>query len=240
MASKSERIPTGIPGLDAITQGGFPESSVNLIAGPAGSGKTLLASQFFFNGAKEFRQKGLYLVLEENRQNVARAMKDLSMDVSPYEEGGELFIIDLGEVRGKEGKQKGTVGFQDIKDFLDSCLKATGAERLVIDSLSTIGLYYRSIEDLREELFIFSRFLRQKDVTSLLLTESIEGGPLTRFGVEQFVADSFIVLGLEEVRGELRRTITVRKMRFTKHDTAKHPFLITSRGIEISSGEKAV
>ncbi|MGB9636725.1 MAG: ATPase domain-containing protein, partial [Thermoplasmata archaeon] len=71
-------------------------------------------------------------------------------------------------------------------------------------------------------------------------TESIENGPYTRFGVEQFVCDSFIVLGLEEIKGTLRRTILIRKMRFTKHDTAKHPFIIGTRGVEIGASEKVI
>ncbi|MFQ6107598.1 MAG: ATPase domain-containing protein [Thermoplasmata archaeon] len=238
MTESESRVTTGIAGLDTLSQGGFPENSVNLVSGPAGSGKTLLASQFFFNGAENNGDTGLYLVLEENRENVVRAMMNFQMDPRGPENQGRLFLIDLGEIRSDHSR--GVVGFGEIMDFLESFIARTKPKRLVLDSLPVVGLYYRSLDEFREELFTFSRFLRKKDLTSLLISESLEGGGLTRFGVEQFVADSFIVLGLEEVRGELRRTITVRKMRFTKHDTAKHPFLITPRGIEVMSEEKVV
>lgn len=224
---------TGIRGLDTLTKGGFPRNSVNLVSGPAGSGKTLLATQFFHDGSGD--DVGVYLVLEENRENVIRAMGNFNIGL---EDKQRLFLIDMGEIRN-EGT-RGVVSFGEIKNFLQSFLANTKPRRFVLDSLPVVGLYYHSAEEFREELFTFTRFLRQQDLTSLLISESLENGGLTRYGVEQFVADSFIVLGLEDVRGELRRTITVRKMRFTKHDTAKHPFLITPRGIEVISDEKVV
>ncbi|MFQ5883593.1 MAG: ATPase domain-containing protein [Thermoplasmata archaeon] len=238
MMGSETRVRTGVAGLDVLAQGGFPRNSVNLVSGPAGSGKTLLATQFFFSGAENNGGNGLYLVLEENRENIIRAMKNFQMDLGEPEERGRLFLIDLGEI--KSDQSRGVVGFTEIIDFLESFIAGGRPKRLVLDSLPIVGLYYRDVEEFREELFTFSRFLRQQNLTSLLISESLENGGLTRFGVEQFVADSFIVLGLEEVRGELRRTITVRKMRFTKHDTAKHPFLITPRGIEVISDEKVV
>jgi KaiC/GvpD/RAD55 family RecA-like ATPase len=83
-------------------------------------------------------------------------------------------------------------------------------------------------------MFAFTRFLRESKVTSLLVTESPEGGRLTRFGIEQFLADSFLHLALEDVKGDLRRTLTVRKMRFTRHDTGKHPVHITADGLVVA------
>ncbi len=238
MTESEDRVKTGIEGLDVLSKGGFPRNSVNLVSGPAGSGKTLLAIQFFFNGARDNGDAGLYIVLEENRENIIRAMKNFEMDMEGPEDKGRLFLIDLGEMRTEQ--DRGVVSFREIKDFLENFIARSKPKRLVLDSLPIVSLYYRNVEEFREELFTFSRYLRQQDLTTLLITESLEGQYLTRFGVEQFVADSFIVLGLEDVRGELRRTLTVRKMRFTKHDTAKHPFLITPRGIEVMSGEKVM
>jgi len=238
MKTREIRVRTGIPGLDDLIRGGFPENSVNLVSGPAGSGKTLLATQFFFRGARQEDECGLYLVLEENRSSIIRAMNGFGMDLEEPETQDKLFLIDLGELRADDGRR--AIGFEEIREFLENFIKKTNLKRLVLDSLPVVGLYYHKVEDFRQEYFSFSRFLREQNLTSLLISESLEDGGLTRFGIEQFVADSFIVLGLEEVRGELRRTITVRKMRFTKHDSAKHPFLITGRGIEVISGEKVV
>ncbi len=236
-----KRVPTGIAGLDDLINGGFPEKTINLVSGPAGSGKSLLALQFIYNGAK-MGEPGIYMTLEENRDNVERALKNYNMDISELEEKGLFYLMDMSEIRRKcpeEDLEAGIAGFEALQNLLNNLLDYTGAKRLALDSLTAVGLYYGDNPGvLRRELFRFASFLKEKEVTALLVTESLEDGGLTRYGIEQFVADSFIVLGLEDVKGELRRTITVRKMRFTKHDTAKHPLLIGPTGITISAESK--
>lgn len=235
------RVPTGIPGLDELINGGFPAKTVNLVSGPAGSAKSLMAIQYIYNGVKDKDEVGIYLTLEEPRENIIRAMNAYGMDITKYEEEGKLILLDLGEVRRRleSSEEEGVVGFEALIGLLKNLLEFTKAKRLAVDSVTAVGLYYEdSPGRLRRELFKFAGFLKERDVTTLLITESIEGGDLTRYGIEQFIADSFIVLGLEDVKGELRRTITVRKMRFTKHDTMKHPMLITSTGINVSAESK--
>lgn len=235
------RVPTGISGLDELITGGFAQKTVNLVSGPAGSAKSLMATQYIYNGVKSLNEVGIYLTLEEPRENVIRAMSAYGMDPTKYEEEGKLILLDLGEVRRRiaGAEEEGVVGFGALIELLKNMLEFTKAKRLAIDSVTAVGLYYEdSPGKLRRELFRFCGFLKERDVTTLLVTESIEGEQLTRYGVEQFIADSFIVLGLEDVKGELRRTITVRKMRFTKHDTMKHPMLITSTGINVSAESK--
>ena len=235
------RVPTGISGLDELITGGFAQKTVNLVSGPAGSAKSLMATQYIYNGVKSLNEVGIYLTLEEPRENVIRAMSAYGMDPTKYEEEGKLILLDLGEVRRRiaGSEEEGVVGFGALIELLKNMLEFTKAKRLAIDSVTAVGLYYEdSPGKLRRELFRFCGFLKERDVTTLLVTESIEGEQLTRYGVEQFIADSFIVLGLDDVKGELRRTITVRKMRFTKHDTMKHPMLITSTGINVSAESK--
>ena len=234
-----ERLPTGIEGFDLLVQGGFPAHTVNLVAGPAGSGKSLFALHFAYNGARRFGEAAMYLVLEETKASLMRVMRTFGMGYEDLERSERFLMIDLGELRvaGPEGS---AVGFRELQDFLASSLKAARVRRLVIDSLSAVGLHYATSGEYRERLFAFSRFLRSQDVTTVLITESVDPHGLTGHGVEQFIADSFVHLGLEEVKGELRRTLTVRKMRFTKHDTTKHPMYITPAGLTIASDEKVV
>ena len=234
-----DRVPTGIDGFDSLVQGGLPSRTVNLVSGPAGSGKSLFALHFIANGAGRFGEPSMYVVLEETKASVERVMKNFGIDGRGLERSGRFLLIDLGELR-MAGSDGSIVGFRELQEFLTSSLKVAGVRRLVIDSLSAVGLHYRSVEEFRERLFAFARFLREQDVTTLLVAEAPEGQALTRYGVEQFLCDSFIHLGLEEVHGELRRTLTVRKMRFTRHDTAKHPFHITATGLNVLAEEKVV
>jgi len=235
----SDRVPTGIEGFDGLVTGGFPQRTINLVSGPAGSGKSLFALHYCYNGASEQQEPSMYIILEETKRNLERAMRCFGMDGAALSESKRFFLIDLGELR-VSGTKGSSIGFDELQEFLESSLKAADIRRLAIDSLAAIGLHYANPEVFRERLFAFCRFLRETDVTTLLLAEAPEGQTLTRYGVEQFVTDSFVHLGLEEVKGELRRTITVRKMRFTRHDTAKHPFYISSTGLNVVADEKVV
>ncbi|UCE38079.1 MAG: ATPase [Thermoplasmata archaeon] len=234
----SKRVNTGIPGMDDLIEGGFPKNTVNLLSGPSGSAKSLFGMQFIYNGAKDYDDTGLYLTLEESKENLKRAMRCFNMDVDKFEKKGKLILVDVGKIRTKlrteSDVKKGIVGFGKLQNFLENFLKSTKAKRLVLDSITAAGLYYKENEILRQELFAFTSFLQNKEITCLLVTESLnESGDITRYGVEQFIADSFINLGLERISGELRRSITIRKMRFTRHNTKVHPLLVTETGIVI-------
>ncbi len=235
-----KRLHTGIPGFDDLIEGGFPENTVNLVAGPTGSAKTLFGMQFIYSGAKDYDDIGIYLTLEERKENIRKAMKCFGMDVDRYEKNGKLILVDVGKIRTKlhseEDIKRGIIGFGKLQNFLKNFLKSTHAKRLVLDSITAAGLFYKENEILRQELFAFTSFLQEMEITSLLITESVnEAGDVTRYGIEQFLSDSFINLGLERISGELRRSITIRKMRFTRHNTKVHPLLIASNGIIVEA-----
>ena len=234
-----ERLATGVEGFDSLVQGGFPEGTVNLVGGPAGSGKSLFALHFCHYGARHSGEPSMYVILEETKASLQRVMRTFGMDIGILERAGRFLLIDLGELR-VTGPDGSPIGFRELQEFLSSSLKSSGAKRLVIDSLSAIGLHYATPGEFRERLFAFTRFLRDQNVTTLLIAESADHPGLVAHGVEEFIADSFVHLGLEEVKGELRRTLTVRKMRFTKHDTTKHPMYITESGLVVAADEKVV
>ena len=228
------RVASGIEGLDRLIQGGFSPGSVNVVAGPAGSGKTLFALHFAYGGASEHEEPAAYLALEEGRDSVERVMTGFGMDFERLEEAGKFLLVDLGAIRAGSSRDGLAVGLEELEDFLRSLIASTHAKRVVVDSVSAVSLRYKSLPELREEMFAFTRFLRESKVTSLLVTESPDGGKLTRFGIEQFLSDSFVHLALDEIKGELRRTLTVRKMRFTRHDTGRHPVHITGDGMVVA------
>ncbi|MEW5936440.1 MAG: ATPase domain-containing protein [Candidatus Thermoplasmatota archaeon] len=238
----NDRVPSGIPGLDALIGGGFPVNSVNLVCGPSGSAKTTFAMQFIYNGAKNHNDPGIYISLEEGRDNVIRAMKNYGLEIENSEKENKLFLLDLSEIRRQVGagtEEALLVGFQALEKILGTFIDRVGAKRLAIDSVTAIGLFYGdSSEHLRSEMFRFVKFLKDKKITTVLVTESKEAAHKTRYGIEEFLADSFITLELEDVKGGLRRSINVRKMRFTKHNTDKHPLLIGDKGIDISPESK--
>ena len=231
-----KRVPTGIEGFDGLIEGGFPIGSVNLISGPSGSAKSIFCLHFAFNGASMFGESSIYVTLEETKESLRETLMSFGKNPTEIETNSLLTLIDLGELRRLEEEE--FLSFENLTSILEGAIDAVEAKRLVVDSLAAIGLQQPDSASFRRGLFRFGRFLKQKGITSLLVTESLENGPLTRFGVEQFIADSFIFLDLENVKGELARSIVVRKMRLTHHDSAVHPFLITDRGLKISGDVK--
>ena len=92
-------VKTGIPGMDELTDGGFPEGTINLISGPAGSAKTLFGLQYIFTGFTEHGEKGLFISLEESRDNLTRASKSFGMDYDQFMGTDNIQLIDFGEIR---------------------------------------------------------------------------------------------------------------------------------------------
>ena len=133
--------------------------------------------------------------------------------------------------------EKGFVGFRTLRDIVNHMVEKKAIRRLAVDSVAAIGLMYGSAEVFRKELFTFGRFLREKRLTSVLVTEAAGTTGSVRFGVEQFLCDTHICLNLRILKGEALRTVTVQKMRFGSHDSGVHPFAITSRGIEVNTRE---
>jgi circadian clock protein KaiC len=212
--------------------GGFIENTITVISGPAGSGKSLMSMQYLFNGAKSFNEPGIFVTLEEGSESVKATMNSHGMDIDQMIGAGKLFLIDLGEPE-TDGRGSSKVnGFRSITELLQNLIKLSKAKRIVIDSVSAIGAFYVSTEEFRRALINFVRFLKSNKITGVLVSEATRNS-LTRFEVEEYIADSFILLDLKEVEGKLSRTLVVRKMRHTWHDTSMHPFTITTRGIEI-------
>jgi KaiC/GvpD/RAD55 family RecA-like ATPase len=212
-----ERVPTAIEGFDILVDGGFARNGVNIVSGPSGSAKSLFCLHFVHNGAEEFSEPGIYVSYEESADMLRETLRNFGMKPERLESKGALNFIDLGEMR-KLSKGDEFLDFDSLESMLAGLIDATDAKRLVVDSLAVLGLHYDNLNDFRRELFQFGRFLSEKNITSILVTEAGEGGDLTRFGIEQFIADSFIYLGLDNVKGELRRTIVIRKMRLTNNE----------------------
>ena len=119
----TDRIPTGIPGLDELISGGFPVNSVNLVCGPAGSAKTTFSMQYIYNGAKDHDEPGIYICLEEGRENIMRAMKIYGLDLEKYENEKKLFILDLSEIRRQVSAGEAEtvlVGFEALEKLFDN------------------------------------------------------------------------------------------------------------------------
>ncbi|MEM4461991.1 MAG: KaiC domain-containing protein [Candidatus Bathyarchaeia archaeon] len=235
-----ERVFTGIPGFDEILNGGIPRRNVVLLSGGPGTGKSIFGYQYLYNGLVR-GQPGVFVALEEHPVQVRLSMAQFGWDVAPYEEKGRFALVDaftagIGEAARREKYVvKAPDDFQMLVDTIRAAVKEVEAERVVIDSVTT--LYITKPMLARSVVLQLKKVLSGLGCTSILIsqvsvTERGFGGP----GVEH-AADGIVRLDLDEVGGELKRSIIVWKMRGTSHSMRRHPFDITDRGIIIKPKE---
>lgn len=227
------KLSTGIAGFDEMTGGGFPEESVNFVTGQAGSGKTLFATHFAVEGARR-GESTAYLSINDMSEGMTlvRAADRYDLPFGEAVEKGLVNLYDYDALKEKAGQ--GLVGFDDLTRSIDSLLAPTEADRLVVDSVAGLGISDNSTNDVRRSMLRFIRRLRENDLTAILVTEEWEDR-LTRYGVEEHVGDSLVVLGLERMENRMDRSVHVRKMRFTDHDTSFRPMEITDEGMVVDS-----
>ncbi|MCD6369271.1 MAG: KaiC domain-containing protein [Thermoproteales archaeon] len=231
-----ERIKSGIPGLDEILHGGIPFRNVILLSGGPGTGKSIFGQQFLYSGLT-LREPGVLVALEEHPAQIRRNMAQFGWDVAEYEKRNMFTIVDaftggIGEYAKREKYVvKSVDDVRELTEILRQAIMDLNAKRVVIDSVTTLYITRPAVA--RGVVMQLKRVLSGLGCTSILVsqvsvTERGFGGP----GVEH-AADGIIRLDLDEVEGELRRSILVWKMRGTSHSMKRHPFKITDKGILI-------
>jgi len=232
-----KRVKTGLPGMDEILNGGFPKRNVVLLAGGPGTGKTIFGMQYLWAGISQYNEPGIYVALEEHPVQVRINMEQFGWDVRQYEENGKFAIVDgftagIGEAAKREKYVvRAPDDIQILVDVIRMAIRDIGAERVVVDSVTT--LYLTKPVVARNTVLQIKKLLSGMGCTAILVsqvsvTDRGFGGP----GVEH-AADGIIRLDLEEVRGELQRSLIVWKMRGTAHSMRRHPFEITDKGIKV-------
>jgi circadian clock protein KaiC len=230
-----ERVRTGITGLDELVNGGIPKGSNVLVAGGAGTGKTILATQYLYNGATNYGEAGLYVTLEGNVRDIAWNMESFQWDIKSLQDQSMLTIYRLN-LEGLRGKEQVAERLEDQLLEIEKEVKEIKAKRLVVDSTTVFGAYLEP-SFLRTTLFHFSDRLKNMGCTTLLTSETAPTKTaFSAFGVEEFVADGILALYFTPPN----RSIFVRKMRGTVHDKNPHPFDISEKGITINSRDKII
>ena len=221
-----KRIKTGVPGLDGLIEGGLPEKSVILLSGGAGCGKTTFATQFLMEGLNT-GDNVLYITMEEMPEEIKVDAMQFGYDYSKYEDNGSCRIVyydpfELGE----------------LIERMTDLVNVNKVKRLVIDSISMLGLYLQEDYKIRKELYKLVNALKQTGCTTLLLSEIPEDTKqLSRYGVEEFVADGVIVLYYMGIGEGVFRNLQVRKMRRTVHKNGTFPLSISKDGLKVEKEE---
>ena len=222
------KLATGISGLDAITIGGIPRNRTTLVAGSAGSGKTILGAQFLAEGISKHGENGVFVTFEEPPEAIRQNLASLGWDIADWEAEGKWAFVDASAQIGEEATM--IVGNYDMGALLariEQAVHRTKAGRVSLDSLGAVFTRFGNSMTVRNELFRITTILRKLHVTSLLTAERVEEyGAISRKGVEEFVADNVIILRNVLEDEKRRRTIEILKFRGASHQKGEFPFTI--------------
>ncbi|MEM3760517.1 MAG: ATPase domain-containing protein [Candidatus Bathyarchaeia archaeon] len=221
----NQRVPTGIEGLDNLIEGGFLRGDVILVAGSSGSGKTIFSTQFIYYGAMHYGEKGVYATFEEDAKTLKRNMLKFGFDLEKLERQKAIKVIDLEALKG-EGL---SANIQFILDALDDI----DGQRLVIDSLTAFLTACLEKFEYRSLMHLLYKMLKTQEITTIMTCSVPMGVATLGIGVEEFVADSLILLENVVDGIELKTKFLIRKMRGTNHSKKYHDAMITDKGLQI-------
>ena len=239
MEKKTERLktfklpksPTGIEGLDEITEGGLPQGRPSLICGSAGCGKTLMAMEFLVNGAVKYDEPGVFMAFEETAEELAMNVASLGFDVHELIEQKKL-KIDYVSVERSEIEETGEYDLEGLFIRLGYAIDTIGAKRVVLDTIENLFSGLSNPAILRSEIRRLFRWLKDRGVTAVITGERGDGS-LTRQGLEEYVSDCVILLDHRIIEQISTRRLRIIKYRGSIHGTNEYPFLIDEDGISV-------
>jgi KaiC/GvpD/RAD55 family RecA-like ATPase len=211
------RVPSGIKGFDELVGGGIPERDIILLSGECGAGKSVFGLQFLVSS----KSNGIYVSFEDDAAKISETAAVFGWDIKKLQKEDRIRVLRYDPFK-----------LEDIIEIVESNIKEIDAKRVVIDSVSALGIYMKEISEIRRMVLQIESALRKNGCTALLISEIIPGRHgISRFGVEEFVTDGVVSMKRYTSKGEIVRGLEVIKMRGTKHSLNVHSYEITKDGI---------
>ena len=225
----SERLSTGVPGLDEMMGGGIPAGDSLVLAGPTGTGKTTFAMKFVAAGLAA-GEAAVIAIFEEHPEVYLQRAKSVDVDLREAIREGKLRIIYLLPL---------DLSVDETLDEIRTTVQRIGATRVVIDSISgfEMALAPAFREDFRESLYRLIGALTGLGVTMFSTVEVVEGKghsglQLTGYQVS-FLTDDILSQRYVEIEGELKKALVVVKMRGSSHNREFRTYEITATGVQL-------
>jgi KaiC/GvpD/RAD55 family RecA-like ATPase len=226
----TEKIKTGIFGLDTVLKGGLRKNSSILITGAPGTGKTIMALQFIYYGSKSYNENGIFITTEDNTIDLKANAKNLGMDLEGQEKRGKIFLVEkpLALLKG---------GITSIKGLVD-LIKKENVKRVALDSLVFFDYLYPKFNtnkmEFRRQVLLFMQKMKKAGVTFMAVSErKITDFDRFEYGMMDFVFEGFVILSRIRKGSYFERVMTVAKVRGQDHSLDVYPVTITDDGLKI-------
>jgi circadian clock protein KaiC len=212
---QGDRIRTFIHGFDERLGGGIPEGHVVLLAGEPGTMKSTIAFNLVYQNALREKRPGIYVSLEQGRDNLTRHLDQMSL--SPRDVESRVSIVDLGMIRRNLDGMADRTWLEIFKMYATNLKRTLNYEVLVVDSLPVLEVMSR-FESPREDLFQLVEWIRDLKATAILISEMKPGSEDFGKNGEEYLCDGIIHLKMERVDdANIQRRIRCVKMRGTGH-----------------------
>lgn len=232
-----EKCPTGIDGLDNLTRGGLPRGRTTLVAGEAGSGKTVLALQTLVNGARLYKEPGIFVAFEEAPRRILANMAGFDWNIPSLQPKGICFIDAKCQ---PDMAQSGDFDMAGFLAILGAKAKSIGAKRIVLDSVDVLLDLLDDPKARQRELFRIHEWLLANEITAIITakTTGLCDVPQSQFliGPLQFMVDCVLLLGHDLVDGVSQRHLQVRKYRGSGFVENRSPMVLGETGIVLAGG----
>ena len=226
-----QKTPTGIKGLDDITEGGLPRGRTTILCGGPGCGKTTLGIEFLVRGATEFGEPGVLMAFEESADDIAKNVASLGFNL-PDLVARKKLLIDYIALEPREIQETGDYDLEGLFIRLQSAIDKVGAKRVMLDTIEALFSTFTDRAILRAEFRRLFRWLKDRDLTAVVTAERGERS-LTREGLEEYVSDCLILLDQRVDEQIAARRMRIVKYRGTKHAADEYPFIIDERGFSV-------
>ncbi len=218
------RVSTGIQELDELMGGGFLEGSFNLLSGSPGAGKTLFAINYLLHHAERGRDV-LYVSLEESWKNIVKNLPE-GMKRRYEKFKNKIHYLDFGSIRPLLGKE--ILSIDVLAETISTSIAVHNSTIIVLDGIAPLVPHFEATKELRIALFELSQRIKKMGATMIFTTEKT-GDMISRCGVEEYLADSVILLHYDGIY----RKLQILKMRGSDFFYGLHGFKIDNDGISV-------